>query len=91
MFYCAEALLLAEAQVFSSHRAVIAAFGQHFAKTKLLPPVMHQWLREAFEKRQISDYDFVVYADDADVVEMISKARQFMANTQNFLKGKGLA
>ncbi len=34
MFYLAEALLLTKGLRFSKHSAVIAAFGEHFAKTK---------------------------------------------------------
>jgi len=34
MFYCAEALLLARGHSFSSHRAVISAFAQHFTYNK---------------------------------------------------------
>ena len=37
MFYLAEALLLGEGLAFSKHAAVIAAFGQHFAKSGRLP------------------------------------------------------
>ena len=33
MFYVAEAMLLEKDMSFSRHSAVIAAFGQHFAKT----------------------------------------------------------
>jgi uncharacterized protein (UPF0332 family) len=47
MFYCAEALLAAKGQTFSSHKAVIAAFGQHYAKTGLLPKHLPHWLRES--------------------------------------------
>lgn len=32
MFYCAEALLLTRGLRFSSHKAVISAFAQHFVK-----------------------------------------------------------
>jgi len=38
MFYCAEALLDAEGLSFSSHAAVLSAFGQRFAKTGRVPP-----------------------------------------------------
>ena len=86
MFYCAEALHIAEGHAFSSHKAVIAAFGQHFVKTNLLPQSMHQWLREAFEKRQISDYDFITSTNEADVTDLATKAQQFIASTEDFLK-----
>jgi hypothetical protein len=50
-FYCAEALLLAKGHSFSSHRAVISAFAQHYVKSGALPQELHQWLRTAFAKR----------------------------------------
>jgi uncharacterized protein (UPF0332 family) len=34
MFYVAQAFLAGEGLSFSKHSAVIAAFGQHFAKTE---------------------------------------------------------
>ena len=89
MFDCAEALLIAEGLAYSSHKAVIAGFGQHFAKTDKLPKVMHQWLREGFEKRQISDYDFVLTVDEDDVIDLSNKARQFIVVSENYLAGQG--
>lgn len=37
MFYVAEAFLIAECLAFSSHGAVISAFGREFAKTGRVP------------------------------------------------------
>jgi uncharacterized protein (UPF0332 family) len=51
MFYIAEAFLLGEGLTFSSHSAVIAAFGREFAKTKRLPVEYHRYLINAQEKR----------------------------------------
>lgn len=59
MFYCTEALLLSKGFSFSSNRGVISGFGQHFVKTGKLPAEMHQWLREAFDKRQLGEYEAV--------------------------------
>ena len=58
MFYCVEALLLTKKLSFSSHKAVIAAFGQHFVKTGLFPKAMSKTLTKAFEMRQFSDYEY---------------------------------
>ena len=41
MFYIAEALLEKRGFAFSSHHAVIAAFGQHFSKSGELAPRFH--------------------------------------------------
>lgn len=89
MFYCAEGLLLAKGLSFSSHKAVISAFGQHFAKTGVLPTQLHQWLREAFDKRQISDYEFLTTAGDAEVTEMSKQARAFVEAVEEWLRKEG--
>ena len=90
MFYGAEVLLLARGQTFSSHRAVVSAFAQQFVKPAILSKEMHQWLREAFEKRQISDYEFVTGMGDADVLDMQGKAEQFLMRTEKFLRDEGV-
>jgi uncharacterized protein (UPF0332 family) len=56
MFYIAEALLQARGLYFSSHHAVISAYGQSFAKTRELDPRFHQALLVAFSQRQLGDY-----------------------------------
>ncbi len=89
MFYCAEALLLARGHSYSSHRAVISGFGQHYVKTGTLPRDLHQWLQAAFEKRQVSDYEFLTALDEADVKDMAVKAGQFLSRTTEFLKSEG--
>ncbi len=86
MFYCAEALLMAEGQAYSSHKAVIAAYGQYFVKSGRLPIETHQWLRESFDKRQIGDYDFIPTLTDADAADLSDKAQRFAAMAEGFLK-----
>jgi len=89
MFYCAEALLLAKGLTFSSHRAVISAFAQHFIKAGVLPKHLHQWLREAFEKRQVSEYEFLTGAGRPDVADLLEKARRFLQATDEQLRLQG--
>ncbi len=57
MFYLVSAILLTKDMNFSKHQAVVASFGQHFVKTRIFEPKFHQYLVEAFEQRQIGDYD----------------------------------
>ncbi|MBW1992685.1 MAG: HEPN domain-containing protein [Deltaproteobacteria bacterium] len=90
MFYGAEALLWAAGKSFSSHRAVIAAFGEHFIKSGLLPKEMHQWLHLAFEKRQISDYEYLTDISEEEVLDLQRKAAQFLDKTENLLRTEGL-
>lgn len=57
MFYLVSAVLLSKDMSFSKHQAVVASFGQHFVKTKIFEQKFHQYLVEAFEQRQIGDYE----------------------------------
>lgn len=86
MFYAAEALLFFSGSTYSSHRGVISAFAQQFVKTQRLPPEMHQWLREGFEKRQVSEYEFAISISEADVNDLKSKAESFLAQTEALLE-----
>jgi uncharacterized protein (UPF0332 family) len=90
MFYAAEALLLTRGQSFSSHRAVIAAFAQQFVKSGPFPKEMHQWLHRAFEKRQMSDYDYLTGISEDEVAELQAKATEFLDRIEAFLKTEGL-
>jgi uncharacterized protein (UPF0332 family) len=91
MFYGTEALLLSQGKTFSSHRAAIAAFGEHFIKPGHLPKEMHQSLHRAFEKRQISDYEYMSGISELEVADLQEKAEQFVKRTEAFLHEKGLA
>ena len=90
MFYCAEALLLTKELSFSKHRGVIAGFGQHFVKTGDLPAEMHQWLREAFDKRQLGDYASPSSLEEEDALDLQEKAERFVQQTKEFLGQKGI-
>ncbi len=59
MFYVAEALLVARKLTCSSHRAVISAYGQYFAKTNELDPRFHQALLSAFSLKSFLNVGFV--------------------------------
>lgn len=71
MFYLAEVLLLHKGLHFSSHSAVIAAFGKEFAKTGELSPEHHQNLIKAQTIRQVSDYGYNEPLPVEDVKELI--------------------
>jgi uncharacterized protein (UPF0332 family) len=77
MFYLAEALLLRKGLHFSSHSAVIAAFGKEFAKTGELSSQHHQNLIKAQSIRQISDYGYNEPLPADSVREVIRWAREF--------------
>ncbi len=85
MFYAAEAMLLGEGVRLSSHAAVIAAFGQRFAKTGRFPAEFHHYLIDAQDSRTQGDYEIqpTQTAEDAELA--IGRARQFIARTEALL------
>jgi len=84
MFYLAEAFLLSKELSFSKHSAVIAAFGQHFVKTNLVPQKFHRYLLDSQEDRLSGDYDFRSRITEADAGKQILRAEEFLAFTRQF-------
>jgi uncharacterized protein (UPF0332 family) len=85
MFYCAEAVLLSDNLTFSKHSSVIAAFGQHFAKTQRLPQELHRMLIEAQDLRNLSDYDLLAVLNQETAESLLAKARTFRQAVSEFL------
>lgn len=85
MFYIAEALLLRKGLSFSKHSAVISAFGEHFAKPRVLDPIFHQYLREAFTDRQVGDYAFQDSITATDAQLQIDRAKVFLDVARQWL------
>lgn len=86
MFYTAEALLANRGLSFSKHSAVIAAFGQHFAKSRVLDAKFHEYLIEASEKRQIGDYAFGDEVNPEDARRQIERAKEFLEAAKKLLQ-----
>ena len=86
LFYVAEALLNEKGLQFSKHGDVIGAYGKEFAKTKLLDPKFHRWLRKGFDTRLIGDYHVDTKIEMNFVADMINQAREFLETAQDYLK-----
>ena len=86
MFYLVEALLLRQGLFFSSHKAVIAAFGKHFIKTGKLKEDLHRGLIDAFGKRQIGDYESEVYTDRETAEEVLTITKGFVEEISRTLE-----
>ena len=85
MFYAAEALLLSEGLAFSKHSAVIAAFGQHFAKTRRVPPELHRYLIEGEASRNVGDYDVGPGLSKDEAIRQITRAARFLELAERLL------
>lgn len=86
LFYTAEALLLTRDMSFSSHSAVIAAFGKEFAKTGALNSKFHHYLMESQDRRNIGDYSILADVTKEQVLEMLAWAKEFIKAAETYLK-----
>ena len=89
MFYIVEALLLAEGLSFSSHKAVISAFGEHFVKTGLFSKDFSKSITRAFEKRQLSDYGFTFVITEKEAVDLLKEAENLADFASEYLERQG--
>lgn len=85
MFYLAETLLLSKELTFSSHAAVIAAFGKEFAKTGLLDAKFHRYLIDAQQRREIGHYATERIVTDKQAFETYQWAGEFKQAAQAYL------
>jgi len=86
IFYVASALLLGEGFSFSKHSAVIARFGQHFAKTGRISAKFHRYLIQAQNSRTAGDYDFGTGLDHLEATAQISRAEEFLELGKTLIK-----
>ena len=86
MFYSAEAALLKKKMTFTSHKAVISAFGQHFVKTGIFEKRLGRSMNIIFGERQLGDYgaDFSISEDNAR--RAFESAREFVEQVAEWLK-----
>lgn len=85
LFYLAEALLLSQGLSFSSHAAVIAAFGKEFAKPRRLDPCFHRYLIDAQDIRNVGDYGIGPGVSRAQLNELLAWTDEFLAAAEAFL------
>lgn len=78
MFYYTTALLLTKNLRFSKHSAVIAAFGEHFAKPEIVPKYLHRKLMDAFELRSTGDYEYMEEISQREAEELLKDAEDFI-------------
>jgi len=86
MFFVAEALLAQRGVAFSSHSAVISAYGQQFAKTKEIDPRFHRALLTGFSQRQLGDYAVYSGLTDVDIEILTREAISFLAAARSWIQ-----
>ena len=86
MFYIAEGLLETRGVSYSSHKGVISAFGQLFARTGEIDPRFHQALLTAFSQRQLGDYRIETDLQQDDIDTLLLQAKEFISIARDWLQ-----
>ena len=84
IFYLTEALLYSKDMQFSSHSAVIAAFGREFAKIGLLDPKFHRRLIVAERRRETGHYGEENSVTQEEALESFQWADEFIQVVNDF-------
>jgi|DewCreStandDraft_4_1066084.scaffolds.fasta_scaffold207417_1 uncharacterized protein (UPF0332 family) len=85
MFHAAQALLLDCGLAYSSHSAVIAAFGREIARPGLMEARFHRYLIDAQDVRNAADYAIEPALDDARVRTLLSHCQEFLDAAERVL------
>jgi len=86
MFYSAEAVLLKKKMTFSSHKAVISAFGRYFVKTGIFDKRMGRDLNIIFGDRQLGDYESNFSISEDNALHALETAQGFVDQITAWLK-----
>lgn len=86
IFHAISALILFdEDKEFSSHKAVISYFGKYYAKENKAPKEFHRIFINAFNIRQMSDYDYDALVSKKQAEEMAIQAEEVVTYVEKKL------
>jgi len=86
MFYSAQAALLKRKVTFTSHKAVISAFGRYFVKTGIFEKRLGRDLNIIFDERQLGDYESNFSISEENARHTFESARGFVDKVAGWLK-----
>jgi uncharacterized protein (UPF0332 family) len=85
MFYAVAALLITKNLASSRHTGVISLFHREFVKTGVFPSDLARTIDAAFDERLESDYGDYVRPERADLEELLTSARRFIAKAEELV------
>jgi len=85
IYYATQALLLSQNLDASTHKGTIRLFGQHFVKTGQFSSEWAKILSDAYELRQLSDYDADFTGTLAEAEILLEKAKAFVTEVERIL------
>ncbi len=84
MFYLAQIFLLSRDLSFSSHAAVISAFGREFVKSGDVPSLFHRYLIDAAKARTDGDYSTEIRLSQDDANLQMRRTEEFLELTKQY-------
>ncbi len=87
--YAATALLLTKDLTRSRHSGVLAAFRRYFVREAIFPVQDSNAYGEAFELRNVADYEMLGTADKAQARTVMENAARFVEDCESYLSGRG--
>lgn len=84
MFYLVEAVLFSKGLRYSSHSAVVAAFGKEFSKTKIFDPKFHHYVLETQRRRETGHYGVESRVTDDEAIESFQWAGEFLQAVKEY-------
>ena len=85
IFHCMRTVLALDKFDSKKHSGIIAAFRQKYIKTGKFAPEFSDIIGDAFEVRNLSDYEDFYVVSKADALQQIDDARAFLEVVQNFI------
>ena len=88
IYYATQALLLSQNLDASTHKGTIRLFGQYFVKTGQFSSEFAKILSDAYELRQLSDYDADFTGTLAEAERILEQAKTFVAEVEQLLNSQ---
>ena len=87
VFHAAQGLLLTEGERAETHKGVVTLFGLLFVKTGKFKKDLGKYLANLKDERESGDYEIFSYIDRETAETAIEEAKEFIRETQAYLKG----
>jgi uncharacterized protein (UPF0332 family) len=90
VYHAAQALLLSEGQKAETHKGLVTLFGLLFVKTGKFSKDLGKYLANLKDDREASDYEVFSFIDSETAEKALKEAKEFLKETKNYLRNKGL-